>query len=260
MDIATIIGILSGIGLIIGSILMNSGLDVFVSLPSFLIVFGGTIAATLISYPLKEFLSVIGLFIRVFIGHKETVEETIEEIVELSQLTRSKGVLAIEKMIDKTDDEFLSKGIQMLVDGKGKHEMQEELHKDTQLMIKEHRIGWEIFGKMGSYSPAFGMIGTLIGLIQMLADLNDPGSIGPKMAVALITTFYGTLFANLLFLPMSHKLKRRSAKELHHRELLVEGLIGIRDGENPKILEERLAMFSKKSKDQEENEQQDKNE
>ncbi len=143
----------------------------------------------------------------------------------------------------------------MLVDGKDEKEIINHLQTDTRLMVKKHKIGWQIFSKMGEYSPAFGMIGTLIGLIQMLADLNNPSSIGPKMAVALITTFYGTLFANLIYLPMSHKLKRRSAKKQHHRELIVEGIMGIREGANPRILRDKLLMYSEeKFKDKEEEE------
>jgi len=264
MDIATLLGIISGIGLILGSIVMNSGLNIFISISSLMIVFGGTIAATLISYPLSEFLSVMGFLVKVFTNDSKSVDETIDELVMVADTAKKEGILALEEYTEVFEDDFLIQAIRMLVDGKSKDAIVSHLQTDTRLMMKKHKIGWQIFSKMGEYSPAFGMIGTLIGLIQMLADLNNPSSIGPKMAVALITTFYGTLFANLIYLPMSHKLKRRSAKKQHHRELVLEGIMGIREGTNPRLLREKLLMYSedkiKSEEEESENEEENSNE
>jgi len=243
MDIATIIGILSGIGLVIGSILMNSGLDIFIDIPSLMIVIGGTIAATLINYPIKEFLKVMGLFVKVFVSKTENPGQVVDKIVDLGNVAKKEGLLALEKSLKEEKDEFLTKALQMTVDGLPVEVMEAQLRQEISVNRSKHKVGWEIMGAMGTYCPAFGMVGTLIGLIQMLADLSDPGTIGPKMAVAMITTFYGALFANLIFLPMSGKLQRRSATETTHKSLLFEGVLGIRNGENPKVMRERLMIY-----------------
>ncbi len=252
MDIATIIGIVSGIGLVIVSILMNSGLGIFVSIPSLMIVLGGTIAATLVAYPLKEFMSVMGLLIRVFIVKTKDPEKVIEMLMELASNAKKGGLLTLEKSIKDIDDPFLVNALQMTVDGAATSAIIKSMKQEISFLKKKHKVGWEIFSTMGGYSPAFGMVGTLIGLVQMLSSLDDPSTIGPKMAVAMITTFYGTLFANLFFLPMSMKLERRSAKETVHMALLQEGVIGIREGVNPRTLEDRLSIYldSKKKDDE----------
>lgn len=248
MDIATLIGVLSGIGLVVGSILMNSGLDIFVDVPSLMIVIGGTIAATLINYPLKEFLRVMGLFGRVFMSKTGDPAKMIKDIVDLGNVAKKEGLLALEKSMKETKDEFLKKALQMTVDGLPVDVMESQLKQEIYVNRENHKVGWEIMGAMGSFCPAFGMVGTLIGLIQMLADLSDPSTIGPKMAVAMITTFYGSLFANLFFIPMSGKLQRRSATETTQKTILFEGVIGIRNGENPKVMEERLSVYLEDAK------------
>jgi chemotaxis protein MotA len=243
MDIATIVGVVSGIGLVLASILMGSGLGLFINIPSIMIVGGGTLAATLIAYPLKEFLMVIKLFIKVFMFKIPTPESLIKTLVEISNKARKSGILAIEQDIPKLKEPFLAKALRMAVDGINTPVIATIMQKEISLMQKEHKVGWEIFGSMGAYAPAFGMVGTLIGLVQMLASLDDPSTIGPKMAVAMLTTFYGSLVANLFFIPMSEKLKRRSAEESLNMTLLFEGAISIREGDHPRILEDKLNVY-----------------
>jgi chemotaxis protein MotA len=243
MDLATIIGVVSGVGLIIGSILMGSGLGLFVNIPSMMIVAGGTIAATLVAYPLKEFLMVIGLFLKVFVFRIPAPGSLITELVEISNKARKGGILSIEGDITNIKDPFLARALRMTVDGIQTPVISKILKKEITLMQKQHKVGWEIMGSMGSYAPAFGMVGTLIGLVQMLATLDDPSTIGPKMAVAMITTFYGSIAANLIFIPMSAKLKRRSEEETLNMTLLFEGVVSIRDGEHPRILEDKLNVY-----------------
>ncbi len=243
MDIATLIGVLAGIGLVVGSILMNSGLGIFVDIPSLLIVLGGTVTATLVNFPLKEFLKVMGLFVKVFITKSNDPAKVVDKIVDLGNIAKKDGLLALEKKMKEEKNEFLKKALVMTVDGMPTEVMETQLKQQIMINKKEHTLGVDIMGAMGTYCPAFGMVGTLIGLIQMLADLSDPSTIGPKMAVAMITTFYGALFANLFFLPMAGKLDRRKAKELTHKTLLYEGIMGIRNGENPKIMRERLMIY-----------------
>ncbi|MCK5520673.1 MAG: motility protein A [Candidatus Marinimicrobia bacterium] len=248
MDIATIFGILAGIGLVVGSILMNSPLDLFWNAPSAMIVGGGTFAAAFIAYPMKEVMSVFGLFGKVFIFKSQNPQDLIEKLVELSKIAKTEGVLALEKKMTDIKDPFFRKALQMTVDGLRTNDIVSILKKEISILQKRHKVGWEIFTALGDFSPAFGMIGTLIGLVQMMADLSDPSSIGPKMAVALLTTFYGTLLANLFFIPMSTKLQRRSDEETINMNLLMEGIISIRSGENPNFMEDRLNIYVQDTK------------
>ncbi|MEA3427637.1 MAG: MotA/TolQ/ExbB proton channel family protein [Thermodesulfobacteriota bacterium] len=243
MDIATILGVFSGIALMLISIKMNSGLDLFISYPSLMIVMGGTVAATLIAYPLKEFLSVWGLFVRVFRFKSADPAKFVEQLVDISKQARKGGLLSIEDKLADIKDRFLVKALQMTADGVATADIVGILRKEITIQQKKHKVGWEIFSAMGKYSPAFGMVGTLIGLIQMLVCLDNPETIGPKMGVALITTFYGVIFANLIFVPMSVKLQRRSEEETLTMNLLLEGVLSIREGENPRLMEDRLMVY-----------------
>lgn len=243
MDIATIIGVVSGTGFILITILMGSGLGLFINIPSVMVVFGGTIASTLIAYPLSDFLKVMGLTIRVFIFKIEKQEDLITLLVDLSNKARKGGLLSIEGEIKNVKDPFLGKALQMTVDGVQSSAISAIMQKQMSLVEKQHKLGYSIFASMAAYAPAFGMVGTLIGLVQMLASLDDPSTIGPKMAVAMITTFYGAIMANLFFIPMSDKLKLRSEEELGNMNLLYEGVMSIREGEHPRLLEDKLNVY-----------------
>jgi chemotaxis protein MotA len=243
MDIATLGGIVAGIGLVLISILMNSGLSLFWSAPSAMIVMGGTMAAIFIAFPMNEVLKVMGLFIRVFMVKKSDHYQLIESMVDVCNVARKGGVLAIESKLKDIDNEFLKKGLEMTVDGKDEATVNSLLKREIKQIQKSHKDGWEIFNQMGAFAPAFGMVGTLIGLIQMLADLSDVDSVGPKMAIALITTFYGAVMANLFFIPMTVKLKRRSASETLEMNLVLEGISYIRKGVNPRFMKDVLENY-----------------
>jgi chemotaxis protein MotA len=243
MDIATLAGIIAGIGLVLSSILMNSGLGLFWSAPSAMIVIGGTLAAIFIAFPMNEVLKVMGLFVRVFLVKKSDHYVLIQSMVDVCNVARKGGVLAIESKLKDLDNEFLKKGLEMTVDGKDEATVNTLLKREIKQIQKSHKDGWEIFNQMGAFAPAFGMVGTLIGLIQMLADLSDVNSVGPKMAIALITTFYGAVMANLFFIPMTVKLKRRSATETLEMNLVLEGISYIRKGVNPRFMQEVLENF-----------------
>ncbi len=240
MDFATLIGVISGIGLVIGSIMLNSGLGLFYDLTSLMIVVGGTIAATFIAYPMKEVFKVFALLGRVFFNKQTSLSKIVEELIDLATKAKKNGILAIDSEIENISDKFLKKGLQMVVDGIEGPEMNTVLATEMQNDQKRHKNGVQLFSDMGKYAPAFGMVGTLIGLIQMLADLNDPSSIGPKMAVALITTFYGAIMANLFFVPMSVKLKSRSQQESLRMQLINMGVNSIRQGDHPRFMEDKL--------------------
>lgn len=243
MDLATAIGFIAGIVFIIWGIYLSGSIMTFLHLPSFVIVIGGTIAATFISYPLSKVLKTMKVVKNAFLVKNVSPMEVINEIIKLANIARREGLLALEEAAENIEDVFLKKGIVLIVDGTDPELIRNILETELSFTEERHGEGQSIFEAMGSYAPAFGMIGTLIGLINMLKDLDDPASVGPNMSVALITTFYGSLFANLIFIPLANKLKGRSREEILIKELIVEGLLSIQAGENPRIIEEKLKTF-----------------
>ena len=243
MDIATIAGIISAFGLVISAILMGGGLSLFINVQSLMIVVGGTLGATLINYPLKDVLKVMSVVKNAIFPGKHTAQELIVNFVTLSSQARREGILALEPAIKEMDDEFLSKGLQLSVDGLEPQAIQAILETEVEHIQERHKLGADIFATMGTFAPALGMIGTLIGLVQMLQTMDDPSTIGPAMAVALLTTFYGAIIANIICNPISGKLRNRSTEEVLAKDLMVEGIMSIASGENPRILEQKLNAF-----------------
>ncbi len=243
MDLATIIGIVLGIGAIIVTILLGSGLGLFVDMPSIAIVFGGTIAATFVAYPLGDVLSLIKVTMRLFLFKIDKPEDIISNLVEISNKARKGGLLSIEGDIQNASDPYLAKALQMTVDGVKTADIAAIMQTKMTITKKDLKKGADLYASMGSFAPAFGMVGTLIGLVQMLANLDDPSSIGPKMAVAMITTFYGAILANLFFIPMGGKLEIRCEEELSNMNIIYEGVISIREGEHPRLMEDKLSVY-----------------
>lgn len=243
MDLSSTIGIILGIVFVIGGILTSGNLSTFWDLPSVIIVLGGTIASTLASYPLKDFLNTGKVIKKAFFYKEESPDEVIAEVIELANVARKEGLLALEEYAENLNDEFLQKGIMLIVDGTDPDLVRNILETELVFLEERHAEGQGIFQAMGTYAPAFGMVGTLIGLINMLKFLDDPSAIGPNMSVALVTTFYGSVLANVVFLPLAQKLKIRSGSETLVKELMVEGLLSIQAGENPRIIEEKLKTF-----------------
>jgi len=243
VDLTTLLGVASGLGLVLMAILQGGGIATFINIPSMMITIGGTIGATLINFPMPKVIGVMKV-VKKAIFHKETPpEKTIQTLVEFARIARREGVLALEERLSGTDDPFFRKGVQLAVDGTPPETIREILTIDLESLQERHKIGQGIFTAMGTYAPAFGMIGTLIGLIQMLRSLDDPSKIGSGMATALITTFYGALMANLLFLPIAGKLKVRSEEEVFTKQLIMEGIIAIQSGDNPRVVEDKLNSF-----------------
>jgi chemotaxis protein MotA len=241
MDIATILGIISGIGLIVFAIAIGGTMVIFWNLPSLLIVFGGTIATTLIKFPLSVVMGMFGVVRNVFFVKTREAATLISEIVGLSQTARKGGLLALEEV--EVSDHFLKRGIQLVVDGVDSQLIRSILNTEIAYRRDRHKVGQKIFKGMGAAAPAFGMIGTLIGLVQMLTKMDDPKNIGPAMAVALLTTLYGALLANLLFLPIADKLELRTEKEALTMEVVVEGVLSLAAGDNSAIVEHKLTAF-----------------
>ncbi len=243
MDFATFLGLGIGFALIIISIMTNSSLSLFINIPSLLIVLGGTIGATLVNYSMGEFLNLLKALRYAIFFKEPTFEEVMGEMLRLSIIARKSGVLALEEELDDIGDSFLKKGLRMVVDGMDTESIKNVLKNQLYYLSERHRVGHEILESMGNYSPAMGLIGTLIGLVQMLQQMNKPSTIGPAMAIALITTFYGAIFANLIFIPLAGKLKRKSEKELLYKQLYAESILSISKGENPIILRNKLEAF-----------------
>lgn len=243
MDFATALGFLTGFGFLIWGIMGSGSLESFYNFEAIVIVLGGTIAATFVSYPLNKVIRALKVAKNAVTTKKELANDVIKEIINLANIARKEGLLALEEAGENIEDLFLKKGILLIVDGTDPELVRNILETELTFMEERHKEGQGIFDAMGTYAPAFGMIGTLIGLINMLATLDDPSSVGPKMAVALITTFYGSVLANLLFIPIANKLRGRSKDEIMLKELMVEGLLSIQAGENPRIIEEKLLTF-----------------
>ncbi|WP_457572274.1 motility protein A [Desulfovulcanus sp.] len=243
MDLATIIGIVVAFGLVVAAIVTGGSPMIFVNIPSLLIVVGGTLGATLINYPLGLVLGVIGVMKNTFFHSLDEPGKVIEQFIEYANKARREGILSLEPLIKEVKDDYLRKGLQLAVDGMEPQTIQEILEIEISYLQERHELGAEIMLAMGGFAPAMGMIGTVIGLVQMLQTMNDPSTIGPSMAVALITTFYGAILSNLVFNPMAGKLKTRSKEEVLIREMMLEGVLCISRGENPRIVEEKLNSF-----------------
>ncbi len=241
MDIGTIIGALLGLGLVAAAILMGGAIGGFVDIPGSLVVIGGTVAASLVMYPLKTVLGTFKVGINVVTVKLHSPDSTITKIVELATKARKESVLALES--EEFTDNFLAKGIRLCVDGTDPSVIKKILSTELNSLRTRHKLGSDVFDNMGVLAPAWGMIGTLIGLVQMLQNLADPSSIGPAMAVALLTTFYGALLANLVFFPASVKLSQRSKEEALIKEIIIEGVISIAQQENPNTVQDKLDVY-----------------
>ncbi|TFG44402.1 MAG: motility protein A [Bacteroidia bacterium] len=255
MDIATFLGIIVAFGLVITSILMGGPGAWFINYPSIMIVFGGTAGATLIAYPLSEVLSVFGVVRNVFLHRSQSAGKLVPIIVDFAKKARQEGILSFESQLKDMEDPFLAKGMQLAIDGMESNSIEDVLSTEIAYVEERHRLGAEIFSTMGGFAPAVGMLGTIIGLVQMLMQMEDPSSIGAPMAVALLTTFYGTILANLLFLPIAGKLKTRSKQEILLKSMVIEGIISIQSGDNHRIVEQKLKAFLSPKLFGEENEQ-----
>lgn len=243
MDIATILGVVTGFSLMIAAIMMGGGIDWFINIPSIMIVFGGTFGVTLINFPLNSVIGVMGI-LRNAIFHKETSPtDLIKNLVEFSRVARREGILALQSLIKQVNDPFLVKGINLAIDGLEPQVIGDIMEIELEQLENRHKYGAEVFTAMGTFAPAMGMLGTLIGLVQMLMQMDDPSSIGPAMAVALLTTFYGVVLANLVCLPVAGKLKNRSSQEILLKQLMTEGIKAIQSGDNPRIVEQKLLAF-----------------
>jgi chemotaxis protein MotA len=243
MDIATILGLGAGSTLVLVTILMGGNPGVFINIPSMILVFGGTASAILINFPMADVIAVMNTAKNAFIVRASNPESLIENLVQFATVARREGILALESHAGQVDDEFLQKSVQLAIDGTAPELIKDILTTEIAFMEDRHAMGQSVLNTIATFAPAFGMIGTLIGLVQMLATLDDPSKIGGGMAVALLTTLYGAIIANLLALPTMGKLKVRTAMELLQKEIIIEGILSIQSGDNPRVVEQKLKAF-----------------
>jgi chemotaxis protein MotA len=242
MDIATLVGLIFGTAVIAFAMLSDSDVSVFINIPGIMIVLGGTLAATLIKFPVGDCFRAIGLAIRkAFWQEADHPADLIQRARSLAEVVRKQNLIALEN--EEIKNTFFKKGIQLCVDGHKPQFIRSVLTTDMNQSIQRHELGEKVFRAMGESAPAFGMIGTLVGLVQMLSNLQEPSAIGPAMAVALLTTLYGALIANLIALPIADKLQIRTQQEHINKSIIVEGVLGVQQGINPRILVELLETY-----------------
>lgn len=246
MDLTTILGLFLGIGMLVWAMMNGGNLAMFWDLPSLSIVLGGTVAATMVSFPFEQLRNSLALVRVAFSSGARTPDEVIPLLVHFAEKARREGLLAMEEEASELDDPFLRKGIQLVVDGVDPELVREVLDIEINYLEERHARGRRIFQTAGNFAPAFGMMGTVVGLIHMLADLTDADAIGAGMALALITTLYGAVLSNVVFLPLANKLQVRSEQEVLVREVMVQGILSIQAGENPRIVEDKLKAFMSK--------------
>lgn len=242
MDIATIAGMIAGIGIVMYAILSGGSLDTFVNIPSILIVFGGGFAATIMRFPLSNVFSSLALGAKACFTHRVVSPvEVTNEICSLAEIIRREGPLGLEGV--DISDEFLKKGTQYVADGYDVEFMRETMEKERDLYLERLDEAQRIYKMLGDAGPAFGMIGTIVGLVQMLSNMDDPSAIGPSMAIALLTTLYGALLANLIALPLADKLSNKIAIAEVNQSLVIDGVMQLRDNKAPTLIREMLEAY-----------------
>ncbi|RLK50353.1 chemotaxis protein MotA [Alkalispirillum mobile] len=241
MDKTTLLGLVAGIAIIFSAIAMGSAPGEFLYAPALLIVFGGTLASTMIKFPFNHVMNSFRVAGRAFTRSEEDPKTLILQVKDLAKTARMKGLLALEDA--DVGNPFFRKGLQLCADGVDPELMHKVLKEDLELSVERHEVGQRIFRAIGESAPAFGMIGTLVGLVQMLAHLDDPAAIGPGMATALLTTLYGAMFAQLVALPIADKLELRAQNERANKMLILEGINCIRQGFNARMIEDLLSAY-----------------
>jgi len=241
VDLATLIGLVGALGIIVAAMVLGGDVGIFVNMPSVLIVIGGSLLVVLIKFTLGQFLSAGKIAAKAFMFKSVSPEQIISETVELADAARKGGLLSLEDK--EVASPFMQRGIQLLVDGHDPEVVKNLLHKEANLTVERHEFGARIFKAIGDVGPSMGMIGTLVGLVQMLSNMSDPKSIGPAMAVALLTTLYGAVMATVVALPIADKLEVRKDEEALNQALIIDGLLAIQAGQNPRVIEQMLRNY-----------------
>ncbi len=243
MDLTTLVGLILVWGLILSAILVGGNINDFIDIPSVFITIGGTLACCLINFQLSDLLNIVGICKNAFLSKTPSPLDTISTLVSFAERARREGILSLEGSMDEIDDDFIRNGLRLAVDGVEPELIKDILQTELAFIEDRHRSGQSMLAYIASAAPAMGMIGTLVGLVQMLKNLSDASAIGPSMAVAILTTLYGALLANIVCIPLGGKLKAKSSEEILIKEVAIEGVMSIQSGDNPRILEQKLLAF-----------------
>ncbi|ASA56596.1 flagellar motor protein PomA [Vibrio gazogenes] len=246
MDLATLIGLIGGLAFIVMAMVLGGGLMMFLDITSVLIVVGGSTCVVMMKFTFGQFFGAGKIAAKAFMFKADEPEDLIARIVEMADAARKGGFLALEEM--EISNSFMQKGIDLLVDGHDADVVRSALQKDISLTEERHEAGTAVFKAYGDVAPAMGMIGTLVGLVAMLSNMDDPKSIGPAMAVALLTTLYGAIMANMVFFPIADKLSLRREQEMLNRRLIMDGVLAIQDGQNPRVIDGYLKNYLNEGK------------
>ncbi len=255
MDLATLVGLISAFGIILAAIFLGGSAATFFNVPSLLVVFGGTVGAVLMQFSIAQFFGAMKVALKAFFNQSQKPEELIETTIDMANSARKGGLLALEEK--DTGNPFFQMGIQMMVDGHEPDVVRQMMTSEMTLTVERHELGQKIFRSIADVAPAMGMIGTLIGLVQMLSNMDDPKSIGPSMAVALLTTLYGAMIANVFASPVAEKLGLRSNEERLIKSMIIDGVSGIQEGRNPRVIEGMLMTYLPGSKRNNNNDDED---
>ena len=246
MDLATLIGLVGGAIIIGAAIIFGASPGVFLNVPSILIVVLGSLAVVLAKFSFSQYFGAIKAAGRAFKFKLPDTQDLIEELVDIANVARKQGVLNLEGR--EASSEYLAQGIQYLVDGQSADTIRELLSKERLLTIERNRFGTKVFRALADVAPAMGMIGTIVGLVQMLSNMDDPKSIGPAMAVALLTTLYGAMIATMIANPIADKLELRTTEEARMQSLIADAVVAIQSGQNPRVIEQLLSSYLPPSK------------
>ncbi len=243
MDLGTVVGLVLTLALLLGAMAMGVGVGAYIDIPSVLIVFGGTTGVLLVGFKMEQMKNISKIFMIAIKPPQDDVPELIKKMVDYSTKARRDGILALETDANNEENEFLKKGLSMAVDGNEPDTIRDLLEIDMDQTSERHKSNSQIFAQMGGFSGAMGMIGTLIGLVAMLLNMADPSAIGPSMAVALLTTMYGAMIGNIVGAPVANILEIRDSDEVLAKTLILEGIMAIQAGDNPRTLESKLLAF-----------------
>ncbi|WPC73355.1 flagellar motor protein PomA [Vibrio porteresiae] len=246
MDLATLLGLIGGLGFVTMAMILGGSLSMFIDVTSILIVVGGSIFVVMMKFTMGQFFGAAKIAGKAFMFKADEPEDLIAKIVEMADAARKGGFLALEEM--EITNSFMQKGIDLLVDGHDADVVRSTLQKDIALTNERHEAGSLVFRAFGDVAPAMGMIGTLVGLVAMLSNMDDPKSIGPAMAVALLTTLYGAVLSNMVFFPIADKLALRREQETLNRRLIMDGVLAIQDGQNPRVIDSYLKNYLSEGK------------
>ena len=243
MDLGTVFGLIGTWVLILWAMMAGGGLAIFIDVPSLIMVGGGSVTVVFLCFPPAYVKNMVKTVKKGFFHKSESINKLIEDMVSYAEIARRDGILSLENVTKDLDDEFIVNGIQMAVDGTDPELIEQIMNNDLENLVERHSISKGVLDAIGKYAPAFGMIGTLVGLVIMLQNMDDPSKIGPGMAVALLTTMYGAIIANAFALPLSDRLSRRSGEEVLLKTIIIKGVMAIQSGDNPRIVEQKLKTF-----------------